>query len=82
MLLALFSLVRVMAHESLEGHALPVRSAAWYHKATPTFSDALAFVRGQIWSETRFSMSLDRHDMIEIPRAVFQRLTETMAYAA
>ncbi len=81
-LLALFSLVTVMAHESLNGRALPVRSAAWYHKPTPTFADALAFVRGQIWSETRFSMSFDRHDVIEIPCAVFQRMTDTLAYAA
>ncbi len=81
-LLALFSLVTVMAHESLNGRALPARSAAWYHKPTPTFADALAFVRGQIWSETRFSMSFDRHDVIEIPCAVFQRMTDTLAYAA
>jgi hypothetical protein len=81
-LLALFSLVTVMAHESLDGGVLPVRSAAWYHKTTPTFADALAFVRGQIWSETRFSMSFARYDMIEIPRAMFQHVTETLAYAA
>jgi hypothetical protein len=81
-LLALFSVVTVMAHESLAGRALPVRSAAWYHKTTPTFADALAFVRGQIWSETRFSMSFDAHDMIETPRAVFQRMADTLAYAA
>jgi hypothetical protein len=81
-LLALFSVVTVMAHESLNGRALPVRSAAWYHKTTPTFADTLAFVRGQIWSETRFSMSLDGHDMIEIPRVVFHRVTDALAYAA
>src|SRR5204863_778796 len=44
-LLALFSLVIVFAQQLLDGHSFPVRQAAWYTKALPTFSDTLAFVR-------------------------------------
>jgi hypothetical protein len=44
-LLALFSLVTLFAHQLLQGQPLPVRQAAWYTKALPTFSDTLAFVR-------------------------------------
>jgi hypothetical protein len=81
-LLALFSVVTLMAHESLAGNVLPVRSAAWYHKDTPTFGDALAFVRQQLWPSTLFSMSPDPHDMIQIPRVVMERVTDTLAFAA
>src|SRR5437764_246527 len=49
-LLGLFSLVAVYAHQQL-AHAAPVpRQAAWYHQPRPTFSDALALVRRQLWT--------------------------------
>ena len=79
-LLALFSLVTLFAHELLGGRALPVRGAAWYHKSTPTFADTLAFVREHLWSQVLFSMSPDRRDMVEIPRPVFQHVLETLAF--
>ena len=34
-----------------------VRQAAWYHKTLPTFSDALALVRYELWARTNFCMS-------------------------
>jgi hypothetical protein len=40
-LLALFSLVTIFTHQLLQGQSLPVRQAAWYSKALPTFSDTL-----------------------------------------
>jgi hypothetical protein len=81
-LLALFSLVTLMAHESLGKAELPVRCTSWYRKSAPTFADALAFVRQQLWPHVLFSMSPNRTDMVEIPRAVFQHLTDTLAFAA
>ncbi len=81
-LLALFSLVTVCAHLCLGEATLPVRCTAWYHKTAPTFADALAFVRQQLWPSALFSMSSDRHDMVEIPHAVFQHVTDTLAFAA
>jgi hypothetical protein len=44
-LLALFSLVTLIAHQHAKHRKLPIRQAAWYHKTQPTFSDALALVR-------------------------------------
>jgi hypothetical protein len=35
-----------------------------------------------LWPSTLFSMSSDRTDMVEIPRAVFQHVTDTLAFAA
>jgi hypothetical protein len=81
-LLGLFSLVTLFAQTFLGGKPLPVRQAAWYTKALPTFADTLAFVRQQLWPVTLFCMSPAKPDMVEIPRALLERLTNTLAFAA
>jgi len=81
-LLGLFSLVTIFAHQLLDGHPLPVRQAAWYSKALPTFSDTLAFVRQHLWSSHFFCRSSSTHEVIEIPRALFDRLVDTLAFTA
>lgn len=81
-LLGLFSLVTIFAHQLLEGRPFPVRQAAWYSKALPTFSDTLAFVRQHLWSPHFFCRSSSTHDVIEIPRALFDRLVDTLAFTA
>jgi hypothetical protein len=81
-LLGLFSLVTIFAHQLVDGHSLPVRQAAWYAKTTPTFSDTLAFVRQHLWPSIDFCMSTSPHDMVTIPRALFDRLVDTLAFTA
>ncbi len=81
-LFGLFSLVTLCAHVLLRGEPLPVRRAAWYAKELPTFSDTLAFVRQQLWPASISSLSPAQPDMIEIPRSLFVRFTDTLAYAA
>lgn len=81
-LLGLFSLVTLCAHQLLQGQEMPVRQAAWYAKALPTFSDTLAFVRQQLWPATISWMSREEADMVKIPKALFARLTDALAYAA
>jgi DDE superfamily endonuclease len=81
-LLGLFSLVTLFAHAVLQGQDLPVRHAAWYTKDAPTFSDTLAVVRQHLWPATVFPTSSTQPDVIQIPRALFDRLTETLAFAA
>ena len=82
-LLALYSLVALLAHDRLGcGLPPPVRTAAWYTKAQPTFSDTLAWVRRWLWSHPYFSTSPPNPDMIQIPRSVLDRLTDTLCYAA
>src|SRR3954465_7534346 len=49
-LLGLFSLITVLAHSLSACHDFPTRSAAWYSKPLPTFSDALALVRSRLWA--------------------------------
>jgi hypothetical protein len=53
-----------------------------YTKALPTFADSLAFARKLLWPVTLSFMSSAQPDMLEIPRALFERLTETLAFAA
>jgi hypothetical protein len=81
-LLGLFSLVTLVAQARLDGQPLPVRQAAWYAKTAPTFSDTLAFVRQLLWPVTVFSTSPSSDEVVEIPRALFDRLTDTLAFAA
>jgi hypothetical protein len=81
-LLGLFSLVTVFAHQLLQGADLVARGAAWYHKPLPTFSDTLALVRQQLWPASISWMSDGKDDVVIIPKALFARLTDTLAYAA
>ena len=81
-LLGLFSLVTLYAHQHL-AHAAPVpRQAAWYRKPRPTFSDALALVRRQLWTVDGYPTSAARTHMVKVPRALLERLTEALCYAA
>lgn len=81
-LLGLFSLVTIFAQQLLGEQTFPVRPAAWYAKALPTFSDTLAFVRQHLWPSCFFARSSSEHEVIEIPRALFERLVDTLAFTA
>ena len=81
-LLGLFSLVTLWAPPHLGSTGAAVRQAAWYPKPLPTFSDALALVRRELWAQTAFCMSSSDPDTIEIPRAFVERLTDALCYAA
>jgi hypothetical protein len=50
------------------------RRTAWYRKTRPTFVDAIALVRRQLWDHIHFSTSPQEIDMIQIPRALFERI--------
>lgn len=81
-LLGLFSLVTIFAQQLLGEQSFPTRQAAWYAKALPTFSDTLAFVRQHLWPSSFFARSSSQHEVIEIPRALFDRLVDTLAFTA
>jgi hypothetical protein len=81
-LLALFSLVTLLVDQSATRHKLPIRQAAWYTKQLPTFSDALAIVRDQLWQAVPFHTSPSDADSIKVPRALLKRFTEALCYAA
>jgi DDE superfamily endonuclease len=81
-LFGLYSLVTLRAHGLLKEEARVVRTAAWYAKLRPTFADAIAVVRRELWSSCHFAMSESCTETIKIPRSVFERLTDTVCYAA
>ena len=81
-LLGLFSLVTLLAHQLAKSKALPVRKAAWYVKQRPTFSDALAAVRYQLWHQQDFHPSPPDADVVKIPRSLLKRFIDTLCYAA
>jgi hypothetical protein len=80
-LLGLFSLITLVAHQLLQEREMPVRQAAWYPKTVATFSDTLAFVRQQLWPVSISWMSGAKPDVVIIPKALFERLTDTLAFA-
>ena len=81
-LLGLFSLVTLAAHGRLNETTGPVRQAAWYRKATPTFADAVALVRRELWAHLAFCASGRESDTMKVSRGFIDRLTETLCYAA
>jgi hypothetical protein len=82
-LLGLFSLVALIAHRQMKQAAGALRRrAAWYHKRDPTFADALALVRKELWAHATFCVSPSATDTMKVPRAFVERLTEAVCYAA
>ena len=82
-LLALFSLVALFAHQRMAQGSGIVRQTAWYRKSYPTFSDALALVRKELWAqEETFCGSAQENDMVKVPREFVERLTDAVCYAA
>ncbi len=82
-LLALFSLVTLFAHQRMAQGSGIVRQTAWYRKSYPTFSDALALVRKELWAqEETFCGSAQENDMVKVPREFVERLTDAVCYAA
>ena len=79
-LLGLFSLVTLWAGEALNDGWEP-RQAAWYTKSHLTFSDALAIVRAKLWAAS-FETSRQVRDVVKIPRALLNRLTEAACFPA
>jgi len=56
----------------------------WHDRAIarPTFADAMALVRRQWWDHLHFSMSHQETDLINIPRALFERFIDAVCYPA
>ena len=81
-LLALFSLVTILALEVSPGGQLPVPVTAWYHTAEPTFTDCLALVRRHLWCTQYVVNSAPALEFVPCPRQAFERLLTGLALAA
>src|SRR3954469_4790013 len=75
-LLGLFSLVTLWAHPRMAPAGERGRAAAWYHKPLPTFADALALVRREIWGQVAFGMSTRDTDLVKVPRVLIERFAD------
>ena len=82
-LLRLFSLVTLFAHRLMLQAAGAFRRAAWYHKTYPTFADALALERMELWAQgATFCGSPADTEMVKVPWAFMEHLTDALCYAA
>ena len=79
-LLGLFSLVTLLAHTHARHAKFPVRQAAWYRKPLPTFSDALAIVRQELWQHLYFQPSHFQGDVRKVPAKALKCLRIAVCY--
>jgi hypothetical protein len=81
-LLGLFSLVTLLATTHARNDRIPVRQAAWYSKPWPTFSDALALVREEIWQHRNFQLSQNQYDVRKMQPEMFNYLKNAAFYSS
>jgi hypothetical protein len=81
-LLGLFSLIALIAQTlTHDNQPLPVRSAAWYTKAEPTFSDVIAFVRFYLWSHLKLANSPPQSRLGLFPEPLLLGLVDAICYS-
>lgn len=82
-LFGLFSWVTLATHALAGGQTVSVRSAAWYPKPLPTFSDAIALVRQHLWDcPNIFGMSYPEPDISKPAQPLIRLIVESLCYAA
>lgn len=82
LLLGLFSFVTLLTDRLLTTDQCPTRTAAWYAKPTPTFSDAMALVRRHLWLSATFYTPIPDPLVQKVPPWLVERLLDTLCYAA
>jgi hypothetical protein len=81
-LLALFSIVTLLALRLSEDRPIPVQATAWYHKAEPTFADCLALVRRHLWCARYWLHSAAEAACVQFPREAVDLLMNGVPLAA
>ena len=81
-LLALFSLVTLLADRLARQGTLPIPKQAWYTKPRPTFADALAAVRQHYWACMGFRVSRHQDQIVKLPKALRESLVYALCRAA
>ena len=81
-LLALFSIVTLLAARLPARERQRIAATAWYPKPQPTFSDALAAVRRAIWREQALVASPRRSDRTKRRHVLPPSLTYALCHAA
>ena len=80
-LLGLYSVVTVLAHHLAQRGKVLTRRTAWYAKSRPTFSDALAAVRFELWCCPTFHASQANRDIAKLPTTVLNRFAFALCYS-
>ncbi len=81
-LLALFSIIVMLANQIQTQHEFVLPNTAWYRKSYPTFADAIALVRQRLWLFRLFQLSERETDTVNIPRVFFNCWSGLLCYAA
>jgi len=81
-LLALFSVVTLLAARLSPGARLAVATAAWYRKKHPTFADTLAAVRRHFWAEQGFLTSRRASEAKKLRPALREGIVYARCHAA
>src|SRR5262249_53118412 len=82
LLLALFSIVTLMALRFSQNGPIPVQATAWYHKAEPTFVDCLTLVRRHLWCARYWVNSAVEAECAQFPREEVELLMNGFPLAA
>jgi hypothetical protein len=82
LLLGLFSFITLLTDRFLTSPTCPTRTAAWYAKPAPTFSDAIALVRRTLWLSATFCTPSPTPLVHKVPPWLVERLLDTLCYAA
>jgi hypothetical protein len=80
-LLALFSLVTLLALRLSQDGQIPVPVTAWYHKAEPTFSDCVALVRRHLWRARYLVNSTPGAESMQFPQEALDLLIHGLPLA-
>jgi hypothetical protein len=81
-LLALFSVVTLLAARLGHHARLRVAATAWYRKTRPTFSDTLAAVRRQVWAEQGLITSRQSSETAKLSPALRDGIAYALCHAA
>jgi hypothetical protein len=80
LLYGLFSLITVLAQNLAQSGKVIAHCTAWYDKPLPTFSDALAAVRYDLWRHPVFCVSSFRQQVAKLPTVLFNRFADVLCY--
>lgn len=81
-LMGLFSLVTLWTHILQQQQNIEAQRSAWYQKGFPTFSDAIALVRQQLWAKQQFLSSTFDPEVSYLKQPLIQHLCTMMTRAA
>ena len=81
-ILAMFSIISLVAFRLVATIEIPLRSTAWYSKEEASFSDVLAFVRRSIWAEKYLVRSAIQGDQVLFSRQEWESLLDQLAAVA